>query len=1212
MHRIERAAFLLIATTAAAQTPAPAVEVAPASRNLRMPAPDSAPANVGDEVPLPDAAGTRAGADADELVAARSGDPYFLGFAGGRYYPGADERLDPELVAAAAQARLDGRSETYGFVMFAKRMTPERGATLAQLGVRVLQFHPHYCLKVALPVDALDAVAALDFVRWVGVARSTQKLHPALAQLEPQRDGRLALYVSVFESDLGPQSTWTPAASLWRTDGGVASELSDSTDLPRRWTSRGPAQRALEALGVEVREYVDEIRAFRVFALPQHVEALAALDVVQFLEPDLPARTMHDESTPMIGTDVTRLYFPGNASGVNSIAQADSGVDAGHSALWIAGIGWDFTGLGNPWTDGCEHGTHVMGTILGDGANSYWSSLKGVAPGLARGGSATRAHVARIFDNGCAHSGTAASTVFSVNRSGVWDGSGWTTKPHLSSNSWGTSGIGWIGSEANARAVDSEVWNYRQLYLFAAGNSGSGAQTVGQEGVAKNALTVGNVIDYYGSEGFPGTVAFDSSRGPCGDGRWKPNVCAPGDSITSVDANSWSGYKALRGTSMATPHVAGLAAQMTDVFTWMRYEPSALMATLMSSAETKGGVALTTPSDSHLNAYGAGKVSGHKAILGSSDYWFNNWNFDATWVGGWTFGDFAVPANCKRITVCMTYIEPEASAGANPALINDWDLWLDDPWNGIDPAGNGGDWFAQQSNRSNVEIRTLDNPTIGTWRWKVWPAAATWFSTVRMSVTVTYELNQASAAPAIDVYASATYAQPNQPVYVYGVATNANGLASGASFDAYPGGGNFTAVQGPLADVIYADHLDNPGAGRQIELGDIAPGSSRWVYWLTSWPTEGIKNFASYLDVDNWGWTYDSTNVIVDGTWPPHPSISSTSHAPLVWSNDNTIDFTWTQPPDNLSGIQGYATVIGSLGIPLDPGFTINLGPVTSTTIAVPNSTMAIYLSMRPFDNAGNASPTGYAWSPPYLIDSAIPGTPGPLSSSTHTPGVASCSTTVSLSWTVPVDLHSGVAGFLGTWDTSPTTVPGGPANLGVVTGVTQEIGSSPLARYFHLRAIDAAGNFSHTAHFGPVLANANSVATYCTAKTNSLGCLPAIGTNGVQPKKSTGNFTVTCSNVLNQKNGLLFWGLGSSATPFQGGFKCVANPTLRTTSISSGGAASGNSCTGTYAFNFSTAYMNSVGLAPGHTVFAQWWMRDPASPSTTGLSNAVQFTVCE
>jgi hypothetical protein len=105
----------------------------------------------------------------------------------------------------------------------------------------------------------------------------------------------------------------------------------------------------------------------------------------------------------------------------------------------------------------------------------------------------------------------------------------------------------------------------------------------------------------------------------------------------------------------------------------------------------------------------------------------------------------------------------------------------------------------------------------------------------------------------------------------------------------------------------------------------------------------------------------------------------------------------------------------------------------------------------------------------------------------------------------------------------------------------------------------------------------------------------------------------VLCATTLNQKLGLLFWGSAPLATPFQGGTLCVASPTLRTPSISSGGNASPiNDCSGSYAFTFSTAYMNSVGLAPGQTRYAQWWMRDPASPSTTGLSNAVQFTVCQ
>ena len=136
-------------------------------------------------------------------------------------------------------------------------------------------------------------------------------------------------------------------------------------------------------------------------------------------------------------------------------------------------------------------------------------------------------------------------------------------------------------------------------------------------------------------------------------------------------------------------------------------------------------------------------------------------------------------------------------------------------------------------------------------------------------------------------------------------------------------------------------------------------------------------------------------------------------------------------------------------------------------------------------------------------------------------------------------------------------------------------------------------------------------VTVYCTGKTNSLGCVPAIGTNGVQPSISAGNFTVTCTNVLNQKNGLLFWGYVQSNVPFQGGIKCVASPVVRGPNISSGGPTSGNSCTGNYAHVWTTAYFGAYGVTPGSTLYGQWWMRDPASPSTTGLSNAVCFMAC-
>jgi hypothetical protein len=103
----------------------------------------------------------------------------------------------------------------------------------------------------------------------------------------------------------------------------------------------------------------------------------------------------------------------------------------------------------------------------------------------------------------------------------------------------------------------------------------------------------------------------------------------------------------------------------------------------------------------------------------------------------------------------------------------------------------------------------------------------------------------------------------------------------------------------------------------------------------------------------------------------------------------------------------------------------------------------------------------------------------------------------------------------------------------------------------------------------------------------------------------------VSASNVLNNKTGLLFWGHASNAAAFQGGFLCAQPPTLRTPTQASGGNSSGNDCSGHYTFAWSAPYMTANGLVAGNDVYCQFWSRDPASASTTGLTDAVHFRVC-
>jgi hypothetical protein len=135
---------------------------------------------------------------------------------------------------------------------------------------------------------------------------------------------------------------------------------------------------------------------------------------------------------------------------------------------------------------------------------------------------------------------------------------------------------------------------------------------------------------------------------------------------------------------------------------------------------------------------------------------------------------------------------------------------------------------------------------------------------------------------------------------------------------------------------------------------------------------------------------------------------------------------------------------------------------------------------------------------------------------------------------------------------------------------------------------------------------------TYCTGKVNSLGCTPAIGSSGNSSASAATQFLITCSSQINQKVGLLFYAHTPAAGPFQGGFLCVGTPKRRSAPLNSGGSVSGSDCTGTFSYDFNARIQSGADptLVSGAEVFCQYWSRDPASPSTTGLSNALSFLV--
>jgi len=144
---------------------------------------------------------------------------------------------------------------------------------------------------------------------------------------------------------------------------------------------------------------------------------------------------------------------------------------------------------------------------------------------------------------------------------------------------------------------------------------------------------------------------------------------------------------------------------------------------------------------------------------------------------------------------------------------------------------------------------------------------------------------------------------------------------------------------------------------------------------------------------------------------------------------------------------------------------------------------------------------------------------------------------------------------------------------------------------------------------------------TYCTAKTNSLGCTPAIGSSGVASASSGSGFVVSCANVINNKPGqLIYTDGGQAAVPFAGGLRCIGAPVRRTITLGSSGNPPPNDCSGAYSIDMNLFAAGGLGgapqpflLAPGAIVHAQFWGRDNgfSPPDNATLSAGLTWTVC-
>ena len=502
----------------------------------------------------------------------------------------------------------EGSESAYYLVQFEAPIDKRWLQDIAGVGGEFLQGVPGNAAVFRFSRDEADVVRDRPFAAHVGLYHAAYAVTPELAGVaEPftaasLRDMRVSLPPAAPEGNLALH----------------AFEALDPEEL------RAP----LEAAGAVIAS--DLAQGFQVHATAARVEAILRVPGVYAAEVPTELAFANDNAGVIIGANQVRLIgtvnFLVNLDGAGEVGGVlDSGFDLGSRALagFHADLRTNLRMIRNGATpnvaaavvpDLVPHGTHVAGTIVGDGT---WSggSVRGIAP---RGSLVALSLVA-------ADPTIAFEFAF---RNGA----------RVINNSWGHHSTGAAANNEYgglARAIDR--WSYGHpdvLLLFAAGNEeqdtipagGNGvldARWMRREASAKNVLTVGasetlrdnggrrdnyrSFLGQWAHAGFnatagaagrftmsndAGSVALFSGRGLVrGTRRVKPDVVAPGTNILSCRAqnlaapppipgpppglpdavyNPLSGsilpgginrarYQFMFGTSMATPMVSGSA-----------------------------------------------------------------------------------------------------------------------------------------------------------------------------------------------------------------------------------------------------------------------------------------------------------------------------------------------------------------------------------------------------------------------------------------------------------------------------------------------------------------------------------------------------------------------------------------------------------------------------------------------------------------------------
>jgi len=615
-------------------------------------------------------------------------------------------QFDPmsEQPALPEELRIDeypGDGTGYYLVQFGGPAYGMQIERLRRTGGVFLGFHSRYLAFVKMNRVTAGEVAALSFVRWVGVYQPGYKFwSQALAD---EGYGRVSV-VLFYPEDIEA------------------------------------AKAELEAMGLAVvRSGVSEnMKVIEVDCSRGQLASIARLNWVFSIEEWHPAEPENDRCQWVVQdwTENQRNVWSHGILGVDEIlGYTDTGLDVDHWAFYDPDVAITDTGefpthrkvvvykhyppaggVGDP--DG--HGSHVGGTMAGDdsinGGNSAYD-------GHAK--EARIVHLSPIPDPPGDDFTTPLNMITNDLRNPE-------LRPHTIGNSWWT---GSLGQYTNAAATfDMFSWKNKDIQTIkSCGNQGhSGQHLITEPGNSKSIIAAAAVQNGTNAT----TLYYYSSSGPAPDGRIKPDICVPGDDITSARAGTQNGYVSFGGTSMASPATNGCiglcrgylrkgyypSGTATPADTWGYVSSAILKAMILVSADPNVE-SYVVPSD-HI---GWGRIDLDSVLFFAGDTRRLLAYDDTVGLATGEYADFylQVSDSTMPLRAAVVWTDTAASAGANPALINNLDCELTSP----NAAFYRGDLYdsgqsirnpsGEFDNRNPLEMFRVDEPSTGQWTLRV-------------------------------------------------------------------------------------------------------------------------------------------------------------------------------------------------------------------------------------------------------------------------------------------------------------------------------------------------------------------------------------------------------------------------------------------------------------------------------------------------------------